>query len=234
MWTVIVISVIRLPDQQWRSVEYSRAYEILDSLYRSNGPLDVFTEFNLDYDDKTLNVAAYPLDALQNPLLASSRPSWAALLCDIHYAPFLQKRFPGLKAILLNPGLPPQDLHHSLGILLIPTAEIPAQTMDQWIQAHEVYRAVNLEVKSRTRFPHGNNLSDSSIPFGIFRKTILYWVPFIGRKRPRFKSWPVISWPPPSPIRKALQEGYPMDRLRHNMVLAQQLAGSNDRPLPDR
>src|SRR5581483_7383874 len=135
--------------RRWREAEYFNAYQLLEKLSQKDGPLYVFTEFNMDYDDKTLNPACYPFDVLQNPSLETSRPAWAVLLCNIDYAPFLRKRFPGLKAELLNPDLPAEDLHHSLGILLIPASEIPAGTLADWIEAHEVYRGINLSVKDK-------------------------------------------------------------------------------------
>ncbi len=215
-----------LPYRQWRSVEYWNAYQILRSQAEQSGPLYVFSEFNNDYDDKTLLVADYPLDALQNPDLSHIQPHWVALLCNINYAPFLQKRFPGLKAILLNSNLPPQDLHHSLGLLLIPEEEIPPQTLNQWIRAHEVYRKVSLEVKNKSPLTSWEQFVGPMAPIQNLSKGDPYLESVYWEKSASFQvmagDFPAAA----QSFQKALQEGYPLDHFRHNLARARQLAES--------
>ncbi|HEY5039160.1 MAG TPA: hypothetical protein VIJ93_08835, partial [bacterium] len=70
------------PQQQWRTVWCYQAYQVLREKSRQTGPLYLFSEFNTDYADKTLNVACYPFDALQNPSLSKDRLSFAAFILN--------------------------------------------------------------------------------------------------------------------------------------------------------
>ncbi|HTC20760.1 MAG TPA: glycosyltransferase family 39 protein [bacterium] len=219
------------PNRRWREVEYFHAYQVLDKLSRQDGPLDVFTEFNMDYDDKTLNPACYPFDAIQNPAWSAARPRWAALLGDVRFAPFLQKRFPGLRYEILNPGLPPGDQHRFLGLFLIPAQEIPSSTLQAWIQAEQVYARVNLEVKNRNPlfswagFPgRFESLRDSSSgdPF----LATVYWE--------KVASFEVMAGDFPAAARayqNAARQGYPLQSLLFNAQLASRLSAQTP-PLP--
>ena len=73
--------------QQWREVEYFNAYNKLKNLAVTDGPIYLFSDFSTDYDNKTLEVACYPFDALQNPRCSSAHPSWIAFLNHLDYQP---------------------------------------------------------------------------------------------------------------------------------------------------
>jgi hypothetical protein len=140
----------RVPiSQQWRNLEYFHAYQILKHQNEQAGPLFVFSEFNMDYDDKTLNIACYPFDALQNPALSHTKPLWAALLNNINYAPFLKKRFPQMLYELLGTNAPITGSHPALALFLIPVGSIPPDTLNEWIEVDKVYRTVNLNTKNK-------------------------------------------------------------------------------------
>jgi hypothetical protein len=222
-----------IPTQKrWRSVEYYNAYNILSDLNQRMGPLYIFSEFNMDYDNKTLNVACYPYDALQKTDLVTDHPRWAVLFCNLDYTPFLQKKFPGLKSSLLNPHLQPGDLHHSLGIFLIPSDEIRPETLAIWIKAHEVYREVNLNIKNKNPLSSWEQFVGPLASIRDLSKSdpfldSIYWE--------KVASFQIMAGDFPAAAhsyQKALQEGYPMDHLRHNLARAQQLAENKGTPRP--
>ncbi len=86
-----------------KSLERLRAYRILGSMSRFQGPGLIFTELGPAPFDQTFSVAVYPFNAARNPRLPPSQARWAALLADIDYAPFLSKRYPQARWFLLAP-----------------------------------------------------------------------------------------------------------------------------------
>ncbi len=90
-----------------------RAYRILDRMAVQEGPGWVFTEFGAAFSDDTLFVATYDWNAAEDPGLQGRPASWAAFLTDIHYQPFLARRFPAAQWFWLD-----QDLPGSPGLLM--------------------------------------------------------------------------------------------------------------------
>ena len=134
---------------QWRNVQYADAYQTLLVTNNKTEPLYVFSEFNTDYDNKTLNIAVYPFDVLQNPSISAASPKWAALIINIQYAPFLLQRFPGLKFKVLGTDKNGPDDLPPFGMFLIPVSQIPPSTLSNWKEADRYYRKINLQVKNK-------------------------------------------------------------------------------------
>ena len=139
-----------LPPEQrdWVPIEYYQAYKIIKEKSFESGPLDIFSEFTLDFYNKTLNIACFPLDALQNPKLSSSTPVWSALLVNKYYAPFLKSRFPRSEWFLLKKD----DIryHSDLALGLIPNDSMKPDELDAWKKADGVLRNLNLQLKAKT------------------------------------------------------------------------------------
>ena len=131
-----------------RSPTYLNAYRVLENQSRQGDPIYVFSEFNMDYDDKTLNVACYPFDALQNPSLSQSRPKILALLLKIDYEGYLKKRFPEIRYEVL-PSTGDQKETAQLGLFLIPCEELGDATLETWIKADRVCREINFSIKNK-------------------------------------------------------------------------------------
>ncbi len=142
--------VLRAPSlRQWRGVEYAEAYQILKTQSDASGPIYVFSEFNADYDNKTLDIATYPFNPLQNPALAATGSKWACLIIDIHYAPYIKKRYPGaLITLLRTEKTTPNDRPPS-GLYLIPLAQIAPDTLKNWAAMDVCYRNLNVAIKNR-------------------------------------------------------------------------------------
>lgn len=132
--------------QSPRSLHYLKAYEVLKAESEISGPLDVFSEFNIDYDDKTLNLACYPFDALQDPHLTRP-PQMAALVVNKAYLPFLRERFPANRWFTLDPDKDPAPCPFLL--ILIPFASMDPGTLQEWKEADRVCRQVNTLIKNK-------------------------------------------------------------------------------------
>jgi hypothetical protein len=219
------------PGKQWRSVEYDNAYEALNHLRQRNGPMDIFTEWNPDYDDKTLNVAVYPFNALDNPQIPRSQVGWVSFLIDVDYTPFLKKTFPEVQAYWLNPDLPPNDSHRLLGLFLIPAREIPPAVLAQWIDVHQACEQISFSIKNKD---FSGNWTAYEKPFASLAA---------GEKDDRFLTallWERASAFPlmdgnflaaAADFQKAVQKGYPVPHLLHNLKLASDLSrGSFPKP----
>jgi hypothetical protein len=135
--------------QQWRIEQFYDAYTVLADLSRQNGSLYVFSEFNPDYDNKTLDAACYPFDVLQNPSLFGSKPRWAALICNSQYSHYLIGKFPGLRWKVLKKETRGTDNQKPFGIFIIPTSQIPPDMLAHWIKTDEIYRVVDFEIRNK-------------------------------------------------------------------------------------
>ncbi len=137
----------RVPmERQWRNLSYADAYQVVKTLDDRTGPVYLFSDFNTDYDNKTLNVACYSFDALQDPRLSAAKPQWAVLIINSHYAPYLTKTFPGTQFRILRTDRPSPE---PFGIFLIPTDRIGPDRLRDWIAADQVYREENMKVKNK-------------------------------------------------------------------------------------
>jgi len=212
------------PGKQWRSIEYFNAYQTLKQLSEQNGPIDFFTEWNPDYDDKTLNVAVYPFNALDNSKFSQSQVLWVSFLIDIDYSPFLKKKFPHVESHLLNPDLPPGDPHHLLGLFLIPMVDIPPVVLNRWIKAHQECEQVAFLIKNRN--PSENwalyekNFSHLAVQQTDDRfLTSVLWE--------RAASFPLMDGnfsATASDFQQAVQKGYSVPHLLNNLKLASYLS----------
>jgi hypothetical protein len=139
---------IPFEQKDWVPIEYYQAYKIVKEKSLQSGPLNVFSEFTLDFYNKTLNVACFPLDALQNPGLASSALVWSALLVNKYYVPFLKSRFPRSEWFILKKD----DIryHSDLALGLIPNDSMKSNELDAWKKADRVLRDLNFQLKAKT------------------------------------------------------------------------------------
>ncbi|HTC22048.1 MAG TPA: glycosyltransferase family 39 protein [bacterium] len=135
-----------------RSLERYRAYEILDGLRKTGGPLLVLANFETDsFNDPTLPLMAYPFNAAGNEDLlrgmvqAQHPPQWLAVFVNSHYEPFLQKRFPGGKWFPVSKDLPSADGGDLLGVIPVTAADYPAFLA--WVGADKIF-----EEADRQRF----------------------------------------------------------------------------------
>jgi len=215
------------PRQQWRSVEYLNAYQALKQWSEQNGPIDVFTEWNPDYDDKTLNITVYPFNALENSKIAQNQVSWAAFLIDMDYTPFLKKCFPHVISHLLNPNLSPNDLHHLLGIFLIPTTDIPLSVLNQWIKTHQACEQIAFSIKNKKPSEHWAVYEKAFSDLAIEQTHDRFLTSILWERAASFPLMDGNFQSTALDLQKAIQDGYPVPHLRQNLKLAVLLSNSS-------
>lgn len=211
--------------KQWRSVEYADAYRLLERQARQEGPLYVFSEFNTDYDNKTLNIACYPFDALQNPSLARRRPKWAALILNNHYAPYLIQRFPGLKFVILDTDKKGPGDPKPFALFLVPVSQVPPETLSGWIEADGLCRQANIVIKkedppgSWRKFSGIFSSAERRFPKDRLMKAI-YW-----EKSAFFKYLSGDFQAASEDFQKAVQKGVPAAHLYYDLGVSLQDLG---------
>lgn len=97
-------------DSAQKPPDYVRAYEILQRTSGEKGPGLFFASFAVnEIRAPFLDVATYPFNAVLNPQIPSAKCTWVAVLTNVHYQPFLNKRYPGGKVYWLSKDHPPPD-----------------------------------------------------------------------------------------------------------------------------
>ncbi|HVZ80076.1 MAG TPA: glycosyltransferase family 39 protein [bacterium] len=219
-------SVLPEDKKQWRSVEYANAYRYLKERSRSEGPLYVMNDLNLDYDNKTLDLACYPFDAEQNKNLSGSRVKTLALLTNLYYSPFLKARFPGSQWIWLKSGTQYFQSNFCLGF--IPVSGFTDGSLDEWQKALSVFHRANIESKNKTLSVHWDDIAmelSSSGRFFFrdpFLRSVLWERVAMYELSDQHYSRAVEAY------RKSIQEGYPARHLFWNMGLALEEEGKTD------
>jgi tetratricopeptide (TPR) repeat protein len=129
-----------------KSLERYRAYRILSDMRRQQGSGLIFTDFDspvFSFDDPTLSVMTQPFNAAENKNLDPISAKWAALFVNVHYRPFLEKRFPEGRWFQVSNGLPILDGGEMLGLL--PVTPENRGVVEQWLQAHEVFQKAEIQ-----------------------------------------------------------------------------------------
>ena len=88
-----------------KSMERYRAHLLLDRIAQDQGPGLLYDGFTPGLCDPSLAVEAYSYNAARNPSLSFPEARWAAVLSNVNFKPFLQKRFPQGRAFALSQGL---------------------------------------------------------------------------------------------------------------------------------
>lgn len=133
-----------------KSLERYRAYRILERIQEAQGPGWVLTDFDTgSFNDPTLSFMAYPFNVARNTGLESSPCRWMAVFVNVHYQPFLKKRFPEGRWFWVAEGLGLENGGDLLGVLPVTAAN--RKTLDRWAKAHSFFQQADLE-----RFEQGN------------------------------------------------------------------------------
>lgn len=131
-----------------KSLEYSRAYPLLEAQARKEGPGLIFTAFQPNWTDQSLTVASTPFNAVLNPGLDSASVRWAGWICNIHYLPFLEKRFPEGRGTWLSNGHEGED--GGLMLEIVPISKENRVVWAKWNAANGAFlRAVSVLMRRR-------------------------------------------------------------------------------------
>ena len=119
--------------------EYVKAYQLLKDLAERRGPGLFFPFFTVDeVKPPFLQVATSSFNGVFNSKLPLEKCSWAAVLTNVHYQPFLNRRFPGGRAFWLSKDQPPPDGGRMLWITTLTPASLPVFL--RWKEAAESFR----------------------------------------------------------------------------------------------
>ncbi len=112
-----------------KSIERSRANEILRAVYVKRGPGCVFSDFMPGFSDQTLDLSTSSLKTRSDSL----KPAWAACLVNINYQHYLSQKFPNGKSYWLSPDLSVPDGGMMLWVLPLDPSQ--QETFAGWQKA---------------------------------------------------------------------------------------------------
>lgn len=214
------------PSRQWRAVQYFDAFQILQKINsEEKKPILIFSEFNTDYENKTLNLGTYPFNPVRNQTINPSQADWVAVITDIQFAPYFIKKFPTLKFKVLKtdkfgPNDPPP-----LGIFIFPVSLLSSQELNQWIRWDHVFWDVDMAIKNNnlnepwSSFADRLALSEKSLPQDPFLKAI-YW-----KNRGFFEFISFDFKPAIEDYQKAIQQGLPAAQLYYDLGVSLKFSG---------
>jgi hypothetical protein len=113
-----------------KSLERYRAYGLLEQKAKSEGPGLIFSDFVPGLCDQTLTVADDGFNAERNPSLSADQATWAAVLANVHYQPFLLKRFGPGKVYGLSKDL--SDPGGGWMLWVMPVTDSNRETLRRW------------------------------------------------------------------------------------------------------
>ena len=132
------------PNSNWtvniKSTEYWKAYSILKGYSLREGPGAALEELQPDPFDRTLTLADYAFDTARNPAFRFEDSRWIAVITNVHYYPFLQKRFP---YSAFYPLLAGESAQYGGDILeVIPISPKNLQELKPWFEANQALQKV--------------------------------------------------------------------------------------------
>jgi 4-amino-4-deoxy-L-arabinose transferase-like glycosyltransferase len=127
--------------------ERSKAYQVLSTLSREQGPGWILTDLD-SANDGTLSVMTHPFNAAGNPALDPGKCRWLAVFVNVHYGPFLQKRFP--EGRWFRPGPDRASLNGGGLLVILPITEGNGKALRRWRESHEVFQQADRQWFSQT------------------------------------------------------------------------------------
>lgn len=120
---------------------FSKAYGVLRDQNARSGPGDIFLNLRPNLWDETLDVAVQPFDRLE---LGSAAPEakWAAVFVNVHYRPFLEKRFPQARWVDLGEDIFWRYGGLTLGIIPVTPENSPA--LGRWIKLEDYFHGLRI------------------------------------------------------------------------------------------
>jgi hypothetical protein len=138
---------VQRPVSSAESVEFSKAFQILDKTRLQSGPGYVFLDLRPNIWDKSLTLATYPFNAASNHFIPPQLVSWAGFIVNENYKPFLGKRFPGARwEELGRDALWPGE---KLMLVLVPLNGENRPLFEKWKRANDYFQTVTSEIMDR-------------------------------------------------------------------------------------
>lgn len=211
------------PGQQWRSVEYQQAYTLLKDWNEKKGPILFFSEFNTDYDDKTLMVASYPFDGLQRSGIRD-RCTTAALLLHPDYAAFLESEFPGTKVHFITGTT--RGRTRTLLLAFVPLVTLTSKRLETWIGADQIYRMVDRNLRGKERSKTWESFSTPLLNLKMISQKDKFLASIFWEKLGFLKVLDGEFAGAAQDYHQAISKGIPMAHLYHNLALCYRFQGN--------
>ncbi len=129
---------------QPKNPQFRLAYDLILERARKEGRGYLFTDFLMNPMNRTLWFATLPFNALEAENASSASSRWAALVVNIHLAPFLEKRFPGATWVELPKEV--QTNNGGLALVFLSIKGVVPVPLDRWRAAHETFEDVTAKV----------------------------------------------------------------------------------------
>lgn len=122
------------------------AYKILKEKSDQSGPGFIFGDFLLLSHDHSLTVTTYGFNGSINPKINPQDCHWAAVIANIHYQPFLIRRFPVSQWYWIGRETADEDGGLCVGIIPIETRN--REVFNHWNVVHAYFHALNFEAEN--------------------------------------------------------------------------------------
>ena len=130
-----------------KTSESFRAFQELDRYQKLNGPGFVLTSFSNDFYtyDQSLLIGTYPFNVAQNHAFSPEDAHWLSVVTNVHFKPFLSKRFPKGQWIWLSQGMDPSSNTYSGGLMLgiIPLDSQNRGELADWIKSNALFQKMS-------------------------------------------------------------------------------------------
>lgn len=190
------------------------AYQRLAPIAAQMGPGLVFTDFILLTHNHTLHVASFPFNALVNPSLDPSKSRWAAVVTNVHYVPFLLKRFPGSQWQLVTPDAVEDG---GSAVVVFPINSRNRPVFMSWIPVHAYFHRLGIEAENMMNNPVEYQQALAQLPTGYFR---LNGDPFLescyAEWLAQYHQGSDFNWNIQA-LQRGLQRGYPTANLYYKL-----------------
>ncbi len=129
-------------DRPVKSVEKLRAYRVLEQTWKEKGPGLILADFDTEaQNDATLSLFSRPLSGEWDSLKLPGKIGWAALYVNVHYQPFLEKRFPETQWFWVGQDLKKPD--GGLVLAVIPIEDEKDEFWYRWRDLNALLREVD-------------------------------------------------------------------------------------------
>jgi hypothetical protein len=131
------------PTDNWfasKSLDRFRAYSLLDEAQKKQGPGFILCDLTPDLYDQSLSLATFEFNAAEKPGFNRSQAHWAAILTNVHYQAFLEKKFPGAQCTWLTPDMGWPDGGLMLVVITLPCS--PPVDFDRLVEADKAMQGM--------------------------------------------------------------------------------------------
>jgi hypothetical protein len=180
----------------------------------NEGPGLVFSDFILLDHNHTLSVGTLGFNALLNPNLDPSHARWAGVVTNIHFVPYLFKRFPGSRWVPITPYRV-EDGGSAVGI--IPITSENRSVFLRWSKAHGYFHRLSIQAENMMNNGVEYRKATGELPKGY---PLVAGDPFLESC---FGEW-VAQYhfesgygPNVQAIQRAIQKGYPTANLFYKL-----------------